>query len=116
MSWDVLRKAPEKYIDDGLLGIIEGLSKDLQKPFNITLCENSLRAVLLLFTAYFMGIALYWSMRKNYRRGEEHGSARWGNPLEISRRYQQKSPEANKLLTKNVRLGLDGRILLHIHL
>ena len=49
-------------------------------------------------------------MRKNYRRGEEHGSAKWGNPLEISRRYQQKSPEANKLLTKNVRLGLDGRI------
>ena len=108
VAWLGLLAAP--YIDDGLLGIIEGLSKDLQKPFNITLCENSLRAVLLLFAAYFMGIALYWSMRKKYRRGEEHGSAKWGNPLEISRRYQQKSPEANKLLTKNVRLGLDGRI------
>ena len=108
VAWLGLLAAP--YIDDGLLSIIEGLSKDLQKPFNITLCENSLRAVLLLLTAYFMGIALYWSMRKNYRRGEENGSARWGNLLEISRRYQQKSPEANKLLTKNVRLGLDGRI------
>ena len=106
--WLGLLAAP--YIDDGLLGIAEGLSESIQKPFNITLCENSLRAVLILFAAYFMGIALYWSMRKNYRRGEEHGSARWGNPLEISRRYQQKSPEANKLLTKNVRLGLDGRI------
>lgn len=108
VTWLGMLAAP--YIDDGLIGIIEGLSESIQKPFNITLCENSLRAVLLLFVAYFMGIALYWSMRKNYRRGEEHGSAKWGNPLEISRRYQQKAPEANKLLTKNVRLGLDGRI------
>ena len=108
ITWLGMLAAP--YIDDGLIGIIEGLSESIQKPFNITLCENSLRAVLLLFAVYFMGIALYWSMRKNYRRGEEHGSARWGNPLEISRRYQQKSPEANKLLTKNVKLGLDGRI------
>lgn len=107
-TWLGMLAAP--YIDDGLIGIIEGLSESIQKPFNITLCENSLRAVLLLFAAYFMGLALYWSMKKNYRRGEEHGSARWGNPLEISRRYQQKSPEANKLLTKNVSLGLDGRI------
>lgn len=108
VTWLGMLAAP--YIDDGLIGIIEGLSESIQKPFNITLCENSLRAVLILFAVYFMGIALYWSMRKNYRRGEEHGSARWGNPLEISRRYQQKFPEANKLLTKNVRLGLDGRI------
>ena len=67
VAWLGMLAAP--YIDDGLLGIIEGLSKDLQKPFKIPLCENSLRAVLLLFAAYFMGIALYWSMRKNYRRG-----------------------------------------------
>ena len=35
VAWLGLLAAP--YIDDGLLGIIEGLSESTQKPFNITL-------------------------------------------------------------------------------
>ena len=50
VAWLGLLAAP--YIDDGLLGIIEGLSESIQKPINITLCENSLRAVLFLFSLF----------------------------------------------------------------
>ena len=80
VTWLGLLAAP--YIDDGLLDIVEGLSESIQKPFNITLCENSLRVVLLLFVAYFMGIALYWSMRKNYREKCEVGSGRTNSQKE----------------------------------
>ena len=60
-----------------------------------------------LFTP--MGIGIVYSMKKNYRRGEEHGSARWGNAGQIDKKYRDKNPTANKLLTQNVRIGLDGR-------
>lgn len=47
-------------------------------PFQIELCEDSLRTVLVLLLAYGMGIGIYFSTRRNYRRREEHGSAKWG--------------------------------------
>lgn len=53
-------------------------------------------------------IGIYVSNERVYKRREEQGSARWGNPLSIAKRYQQ-SGNANKLLTQQMALGLDGR-------
>lgn len=36
---------------------------------------------------YAFGIALYYSSRENRRPGEEYGSAKWGNPKELNRKY-----------------------------
>ncbi|MBR3081596.1 MAG: type IV secretory system conjugative DNA transfer family protein, partial [Clostridiales bacterium] len=47
----------------------------------------------------------------NYRRREEHGSAKWGEAGSVNRRYRAKIDEDNKILTQNVRIGFDG----HIH-
>ncbi len=108
VTWAGLLLAP--YIDGNLFSIIEGMTESMQKPFDITLCEDSFRSVCLCVVAYLIGVSIYYSTRKNYRRGAEHGSARWGNPVEISRRYRQNPPSANLILTRNVLLGLDGRV------
>ncbi len=47
--------------------------------------------------------------KKNYRRREEHGSAKWGNPKAINKKYKQKPFANNKILTQNVAIGLNGR-------
>ena len=39
--------------------------------------------------------------KKNYRKREEHGSAKWGNVREINKRYSQEPYESNKILTRN---------------
>ena len=57
---------------------------------------------------YGLGIGIYVSNERVYRRREEQGSARWGIPLSIAKRYQQ-SRNANKLLTQQMALGLDDR-------
>ena len=106
--WIALLAAPD--MDGGIAAMLCGFTKRMEKPLQITLCENSLQTVFLFLFVYIMGLALYWSTRKNYRRGEEHGSARWGNPLEICRRYQQKPLCANKIFTRNVKMGLDGKL------
>lgn len=70
---------------------------------------NPLLCILLILAAAVFGVCLYYSTKRNYRRGEEHGSAKWGNPKEINRKYMQQPASDNKLLTQQVRVGLDGR-------
>lgn len=105
--WLALLIAP--YISGGLVGIIENLAKAINQPFSITVCEDSLKTVLIFLCAYGMGIGIYLSTRKNYRRREEHGSAKWGDATVLNKKYRAKDPSANKLLTQNVRIGLDGK-------
>ncbi len=71
--------------------------------------EDSLKTVLILLLVYGLGIGVYLSSRRNYRRGEEHGSAKWGDARAVNKKYQAKEPEKNKVLTQHVQIGLDGR-------
>lgn len=107
VTWLALKLAP--YCEEGLFAAFARLDEILDKPFSITLCHDSLRMVLILNLIYIMGIGIYISMQKNYRRGEEHGSARWGDASQVNRKYEAKHASENKLLTQNVRIGLDGR-------
>ena len=56
-----------------------------------------------------MGIGMYFATRKNYKRGKEHGSAKWGNPKKINKKYKQLPENQNRILTQNVRLGLNAK-------
>ena len=107
VTWLALKLAP--YCEEGMFAAFARLDEILDKPFSITLCPGSLRMILILNLIYIMGIGIYISMQKNYRRGEEHGSARWGDASQVNRKYEAKPANENKLLTQNVRIGLDGR-------
>ena len=54
-------------------------------------------------------IGIYFSTRRNYRRREEHGSAKWGNAKAVDKKYRQNPPSENKLMTQAVRIGLNGK-------
>ena len=105
--WLALLVAP--YAEGGLSEIIMNSEEIISAPFHIRLCEGSLKTAILFLIAYGMGIGIYFSTRKNYRRGEEHGSAKWGDTAAINKKYRQKPDSDNKLLTQNVGIGLDGR-------
>lgn len=102
--WFALLVAP--YVSGGLAAILQGLPLAMDAPFSITLCEDSLSTVLLCLIAYGMAMATYFSTRKNYRRGEEHGSAKWGQAHRLNKKYRAKEPYADKLLTQNVGMGI----------
>lgn len=65
--------------------------------------------IIVICLAAILGAVYYSNSGKNYRRGEEHGSAKWGKPKEINKKYMQQPKSENKLMTKNVCVGLDGR-------
>ena len=105
--WFALLTAP--YVSGGLVEIVRNLPQAMNTPFSITVCADSLKTVLIFLLAYGMGIGIYLFTRRNYRRREEHGSAKWGDAGAINKKYRDKDPTENKLLTQNVRIGLDGK-------
>lgn len=105
--WLALRIAP--FMEEGLPGLIQNFGAAMSRPFHITLCEDSLKTVLILLLCYGLAIGMYLSTQRNYRRREEHGSAQWGSPVQVNRKYADKVPTQNKILTQNVSVGLDGR-------
>lgn len=105
--WFALLSAP--YVNGGVFQLIEKLPEVLENPFAITMCEDSLRTAALMFMIYSAGVSVFFSSRRNYRRGEEHGSAKWGKVQQINKKYCQKPLSENKILTQNMKLGLDGK-------
>ena len=104
--WAALIVAP--FLSEGLTGIVEGLASGMREPFSIQWCADSPKSILLFLLMYGMGIGIYFATRQNYRHGEEHGSAKWGNPDLIRKQYEDKDREKNKLLTQHTAIGLDG--------
>lgn len=107
VMWLALLIAP--FMEDGLPGLIKNFGAAMSRPFYITLCGNSLKTILVLLLCYGLAIGIYLSTQRNYRRREEHGSAQWGSPVQVNRKYADKVPTRNKILTQNVSVGLDGR-------
>lgn len=105
--WLALLIAPA--FGGGLPSLIENLAEIFKQPFHIMWCEDSLKTVLIFVAAYGMGIGIYLSTARNYRRREEHGSAKWGNAGTVNKKYRDAEPENNKILTRNVEIGLNGR-------
>ena len=98
------------FLSDGLAGIVKGPTHSMNNPINIQWCADSPKAILVFLAAYGTGIGVYFSTRRNYRRGEEHGSAKWGNAQRTCKKYAEKDSRKNLILTQNVRMGLDGRM------
>ena len=105
--WIALLTAP--FVGGGLVEVIRNFPIAMQRPLSITVCEDSVKTVLIFLLAYAMGIGIYFSTRRNYRRREEHGSAKWGDAKTLNKKYADKNFSANKLLTQTVRIGLDGK-------
>ena len=105
--WLALLIAPS--VGGGLPEILPKLMTVFNNPFQIELCEDSLKTVLVLLLCYGFGIGIYFSTRRNYRRREEHGSAKWGDAKAINKKYYQAPKSENKLMTQNVSIGINAK-------
>ncbi len=105
--WLALLFAP--YLTKGMISFIKDFSIIMNNPFSIKFCHDSFRTIFIFIIIYIIVIGMYLSTRKNYRRGEEYGSAKWGNIKEVNKRYCDKTMTNNKILTQNISIGLDGR-------
>ena len=96
-------------LDGGLPQIIKDFPNIVENPFKLVLKKETLKNIIVFNGIYILGIGLYISSKKNYRRREEHGSAKWGNVKTVNKKYFQQPWNYNKILTQNVAIGLNGK-------
>ena len=106
--WFAILIAP--YSSGGLIYSLPYISEAINHPFSFSWCDNTPKMILIFTLIYAIGVMVYLSTMKNYRRTVEYGSAKWANALNVNRKYASKNYLENKLLSQNVRIGLNGKI------
>lgn len=107
IAWLSVLVAP--CIHEGLFDAIIYLNEAMNSPFSFELCQDTLKCILIFESIYSFSYLAYYYNRKNYRRNEEYGSAKWANNKAVNKKYTEKDYYSNKILSQNVRIGLDGR-------
>ena len=107
IAWLSVLVAP--CIHEGLFDAIIYLNEAMNSPFSFELCQDTLKCILVSESIYSFSYLAYYYNRKNYRRNEEYGSAKWANNKAVNKKYAEKDYYSNKILSQNVRIGLDGR-------
>ena len=107
IAWLSVLVAP--CIHEGLFEAIIYLNDAMNSPFSFELCQDTLKCILISESIYSFSYLTYYYNRKNYRRNEEYGSAKWANNKAVNKKYTEKDYYSNKILSQNVRIGLDGR-------
>src|SRR5574344_3047242 len=105
--WLALLIAPT--FGGGLAVMLPKWTAALENPLHITWCGDSLKTVLAFIGIYIFALLIYHYAKHNYRKREEHGSAKWGDAEAVNKKYRAMPPSENKLLTQHCRIGLDGR-------
>ena len=97
--------------EDGmnLFDLMARFNQVMERPLAIQWTPYTLRFLAGALILYLGVICLYYSSRQAKRPGEEHGSAHWGSVRELNRKYRDKDPDNNVILTQHLQMGLDGR-------
>ena len=94
----------------GLPVMIPKMGDAFSHPFRFTWCDVTLPCIVVFTAIYGLILIVYHYTKPNYRRREEHGSAKWGEAKEINKKYHQAPEENNKVLTQNVSIGYNAKL------
>lgn len=86
--------------------IISQLLLVFNDPLQLSLDRNDLLAGLGGAGAVALGWMYAWANHKNYREGEEYGSAQWGGEADMAP-YCDRKPEENLQMTQTEAISLD---------
>lgn len=83
--WIAVMIAPT--LGGGLTVMIPKMMDAFSQPFRLTWCGKTLPCVFVFTAIYGFVLVVYHYTKPNYRRREEHGSAKWGDVKELNKKY-----------------------------
>lgn len=92
-----------------LFSWMESFSQAMEHPLTLRWDTHTPAFLLGAMALYAGGILFYYSTRQNRRPGEEQGSARWGSVRALDKKYRDRDPEKNVILSQHLRMSLDGK-------
>lgn len=73
------------------------------------------RSILTVFLV-FLGTIFFFSCwminvsnRKKFMLGKEHGTSEWGTWKEVNKKFEDKNPKMNRILSKHIRVSINDR-------
>ena len=90
-----------------LLDFLTKLEESGKTPLRVHITHNTGPFLLIFLGIYGVSWLVHYLNKRTMREGEEQGSASWGNVVITNKKLQQSPPEANIILTKRLRIGLD---------
>lgn len=97
--------------EDGMtiFELMGAFSEWADHPLIMRWTPYTLKFMGIALMLYLFAIVLFLSTKQNRRPGEEHGSARWGSAKQLDRKYRDKNPKRNAILTQHLRMSLNSR-------
>lgn len=92
-----------------LFSWMESFSQAMEHPLTLRWDTHTPAFLLAAMALYAGGILFYYSTRQNRRPGEEQGSARWGSVRALDKKYRDRDPEKNVILSQHLRMSLDSK-------
>ena len=89
--------------------LVSHLTAAVNHPFAVRWTAYTPRFLLVFLLLYGGGVLLYYSGKENRRPGQEYGSAQWGSPWQLNKKYADEDLTNNTLLTRHVAMSLNGR-------
>lgn len=105
--WLAILVAPT--IGGGLTEMLPKLAEAFAHPFLFIWHDLTLPCIGIFSSVYCLVLLIYDSTKPNYRRREEHGSAKWGEANAVNKRYSQKPQESNRILSQNISIGYNAK-------
>ena len=106
IAWLSVLVAP--CIHEGLFDAIIYLNEAMNSPFSFELCQDTLKCILISESIYSFSYLAYYYNRKNYRRNEEYGSAKWANNKAVNKKYAEKDYYSNRRNLNTLVIGGSG--------
>lgn len=97
--------------EDGMtvFDLMGRFSELLERPCALRWTPHTPKFLAGALVLYAFAAVLYQSSQQNRRPGEEHGSAHWGDVRQLDRKYRDRDPQNNVILTRHLQMSLNGR-------
>lgn len=80
--------------------------------YSLSITPYTIKAALCCAVIYILVYLAAGAQHKATRQGEEHGSARWQNAVDVCRAVSSKDYDKNRILSQNVRIAVSGKTTL----
>ncbi len=88
---------------------IHAIQKNIEtQPLNVEMNPASIKCLLFLSAGYIIGVLYYYTTRRKFMMGKEHGSAKWATEKEM-RKLADEDESNNVILTNDARMSLNTR-------
>lgn len=102
-------------IANGVMFALDNFFHFTEYGFKVAFSSNVMLPCFIAALGVFLAFMYYFSTKKNFMYGKEHGSARWGTAKDIAPFIDKQNPDNNIILSASEQLSLASKMPNPLH-